>query len=184
MNPRSCLLCLPLALAACSEQYVPGVLYQATTPGCTNWADGSRFELPKQISVFAGRPNAVGDAGVELSLAYFIPRDVEARFKSQEFAITLPRGASVSRGTVALVERAGSPVRAETTVVLPGLPDSLRGESPADETMYRVKIQFTGPLPERFDFTPPDMLLGEKSYPVRTYTYRLFTERNAYGLCT
>ena len=136
MHFRICLFVLPLVLAACSEPYAPGILYQATTPGCTHWADGSRFELPKQISVFAGKPEAVSGAGVELSLAYFIPRGAEASFEHQEFVVTLPRGAAVSRGTVVSVERAVSPVRAETTVVLSELPKSLRGEPAAEETMY------------------------------------------------
>ena len=61
---------------------------------------------------------------------------------------------------------------------------TLHGDSSSDDVMYRLKIKFATALPERFDFTPPEMIVRGKKYPVRTYTYRLFKEQKTYGLCT
>lgn len=178
-----CLIAL-MWLASCSETYSPGILYQAQTPGCINWADGSRFELPKQISVFAGVPDAVGRLSIELNLAYFVPATAATTFEHQIFSITVPHGREILRGVVTSIERSPSPVRHATTVNLSALPQTLIGETSSEETMYKIYIRFSGEIPDRFDFTPPPMAVDQRAYPVRTYTYRFFKERDAYGLCT
>ena len=178
------LLAVSTVLVACSDSYTPGILYQAKSPACAIWSDGSRFELPKEIDVFAGKPESGSASSVDLSLAYFIPPAAAATFTNQVFAIAPPQSAETVRGTVTSIEQAVSPVRAATTVALATLPDTLRAQSATETTMYRIKIRFSGPIPDRFDFTPPRMLIGQDSYPVRTYTYRFFPDRKAYGLCT
>jgi len=177
-------LALALALDGCTQPYMGPILYQATTPDCPFWVDGSRFELPQGISVFASPPRSIGAHTLELSLTYFIPKGAEATFTNQKFVITLPRGSVVAHGAVAFVDRRVSGLPDSKAELLSELPLILHGELGGDETMYRVDIDFVGNVPDRFDFTPPVMIIGSDKYPMRTYTYRLFKQRQAYGLCT
>lgn len=173
-----------LFATACGDVlYTPGFMYQAQTPACERWVDGSRFELPRSVDVFASKPETAGNK-LELGINYFVPREVEVSLASQDFSITLPRGPAIARGIVVHVDRTPTNVAKRESVTLSALPNMLRGLEQGDSTMYRVKLQFQLPLPERFDFTPPNVLIGGRSYPVRTYTYRFFEERSAYGLCT
>ena len=175
---------MAICTSACSEPYIPGNLYQATTPDCAHWLDGSRFELPGQISVFASKPAASSADGVQLGLAYFVPKNGRASFVGQQFLLTVPHGSAFAEGKLVSVKLSPSPVRAETTADLPSLPSTLQGDPTNEETMYQVNIEFQGPIPERFDFTPPRMVVGAREYAVRTYTYRFFKERNEFGLCS
>ena len=182
---RAAVATVSLALAACAgDVYDPGpLLYQAVTPGCERWLDGSRFELPKRISVFASVPVPTTDGKMELGLAYFIPRGISTTFTNQVFEVTLPKGIAVARGEVTLVDRT-PPSSGQAPTVLTALPGTLVGEPDSEETMYRLRVLFSPPLPERFDFKPPDMLVEGKAYPVRTYTYRRFSDRGMVGLCS
>jgi hypothetical protein len=38
-------------------------------------------------------------------------------------------------------------------------------------------------MPKRFDLTPPDVIIGGKRYVSRTFTYRWFEDKQAYGMC-
>ena len=175
---------LLLSLAACTEKpYNPGILYQAESPNCDRWVDGSRFELPQEISVFASVPALARDGNLELGMAYFVPEGVSTTFATQTFEITLPHGKSVAQGETKAVDR-HLKNSTKSPEPLPALPKTLVGEAGGDETMYRFKVVLTPPLPDRFDFQPPDMVVGEKSFHVRTYTYRYFKERNQIGLCS
>jgi len=178
------LLAFLLVLPGCTPPYSASILYQATTPDCRNWADGSRFALPEGADVFASSPKPLGDGALELDLAYFVPKNGEVTFTTHEFVVTTPHGPPVAVGRVALTERGVPGLPGSKTVVLSELPMTLRGDAIGDETMYRVNVQITSPLPDRFDFTPPQMILRGKTYPVRTLTYRWFAERKTYGLCT
>jgi len=39
-------------------------------------------------------------------------------------------------------------------------------------------------LPQRFDVVPPAFEIALTKYPMRTFTYRYFAERKAFGLCS
>ncbi|HEV7817240.1 MAG TPA: hypothetical protein VGP06_19330 [Janthinobacterium sp.] len=173
-----------LALAGCEDAYKAENLYQATTTDCANWIDGSRFVLPQQIGVFASPPQAVDDKTLELGLSYFVPRGMQAQFSARTFDIAVPRGAVAARGKIVGVDRRAPGGLEKKTETLDGLPLLLRADANSDETIFRLRLQFRGALPERFDLTPPPMIIGGKPYPVRTYTYRLFKDRKVYGLCT
>ncbi len=177
-------LALAQALDGCTQPNTEPILYQATTPDCQFWVDGSRYELPQGISVFASPPRSIGTHTLELSLTYFIPKGAEATFTNQKFVIRLPRGSVVARGSVAFVDRRVPGLSDSKAALLSELPLTLHGELGGDETTYRVDIDFVGNLPDRFDFTPPVMIIGGDKYPLRTYTYRFFKQRQAYGLCT
>lgn len=42
------------------------------------------------------------------------------------------------------------------------------------ETQWRLRLQLPRQLPQRFDLSMPDMLVGGKRYPVRTFYLPLF----------
>lgn len=170
-------------LAACEQPYHAPILYQAQTPDCRDWVDGSRFELPRNISVFAGAPEPGPDGAVQLRIAYFVPRGESVQFSSQEFAVAEPKSSMRLPGAVARVDRGVSNAPGIRTEQLSSLPNSLVALDIGDETMVRVTLVISAP-PRRFDLLHPTMLVGGKAYPVRTYTYRWFAERNEFGLCT
>jgi hypothetical protein len=175
------------AIAGCDDAYKAENLYQATSNDCANWIEGSRFVLPRAIGVFASAPQAVNATTLELGLSYFIPRGEQAQFTARSFAIDTPPGATNAatlRGKIVGVDRRAPGGLDKKIEFLPDLPVLLRGDANSDETIFRLRLQFGGSLPERFDLTPPPMLINGKTYPVRTYTYRLFKDRQAYGLCT
>lgn len=174
------------AAAGCGEQYRPANLYMATTPDCRNWSEGSRFDLPEGMRAFASMPSPTppGTAPLDLALTYFVPRGRDAKFSTREFALTVPHGAVASRGIITSVLVKESSSATNKADLLEKLPMLLRSAASVEETSFRVNLRFGGALPERFDLTPPPMVIGGTSYPVRTYTYRLFKERNAYGLCS
>jgi hypothetical protein len=174
---------LLLVLGGCTGQYEAPIMYQAVTPGCDRWVDGSSFDLPEEISVVAGSPSAVGEQALDLDLSYLIPKGAKAEFVDQKFLLTLAHGEPVAEGEVVKVERV-LPAPKWLRESLPSLMQTLRGENFDDETVYQIKIRFRKPLPQRFDFTPPSIIIVGKTYPIRTYTYRWFASRNAYGLCT
>jgi len=172
-----------LLLTACEQPYHEPVLYQAQTPDCRNWADGSRFELPGSISVFAGTPERAADGALLLRIAYFIPRGESVAFSSEDFAIAEPTGSALIKGTVAAVDRGASNAPGTKTETLASLPPTLQALDFGDETMVRAKLLFPSP-PKRFDLLHPKMIVGDQPYPVRTYTYRWFEDRGMYGLCS
>jgi len=174
---------LLLALTGCTTQYNAPIMYQAVTPDCGTWVEGSRFELPGEISVFAGKPMSAGNQALDLDLAFFLPKGAEARIAAQDFVLNLPHGDVVAKGEVTKVERA-LPAPKRSLEPLPLQLDMLRGVDFDGDTMYQVTIRFQKPLPQRFDFTPPPMIVAGRTYPVRTYTYRWFASRNAFGLCS
>ena len=53
-----------------------------------------------------------------------------------------------------------------------------------EETLWRVRVRVKEKLPERFDVVSPAFEIGLKEYPMRTFTYRYFPERKAFGLCS
>jgi hypothetical protein len=156
-------------------------MYGATSENCSRWLDGSNFELPREIAVFASTPTPSTGLGIQLSLAYILPSGTRAQFSNHEFSLTNPRGSAFAIGSVVHVERdvGNSPIAAMSS-----LPLSLEAGSQAARVIYRVVIEFSSTIPPRFDFKPPDMIVDGKQYPVRTFTYRFFDDRKVYGLCT
>jgi hypothetical protein len=173
-----------LPLAACEDAYHPENLYLATTADCANWVDSSRFLLPDAISVLAGAPDAVGDGSLDLNLSYFMPRSVQAQFTKYGFSITQPHGAVIARAKIVAIDRRAPTGPDKKLEYLDKQPTLFRGDADAEQTIFRFRLRFVAPLPERFDLTPAPMIVGGKTYPVRTFTYRLFKDRQAYGLCS
>jgi hypothetical protein len=180
-----CLIPLLAALAGCEDQYKPSAMYLASTPACSTWLDGSRFDLPQRNAVFAVMPTMIDATTVELNLTYLLPRGKDVKYSSLRFELTTPHGPVVARGVVSYVDRVATGSAKKEVERLDGLPVLLRADASSGETIYRVRVRFSGALPERFDLTPPTMLVNNKPYPVRTFTYRRFSEKNnAYGLCS
>ena len=177
-------LSLLFALAACGDNYKAVDLYQAKTPDCKNWADESRFELPKGIYVTATAPVALPEGGVEIGLVYMLPRNTQAQFTSRAFKIYQPKGAPLMNAEVASIYQRGTSARPEMVEVIKEVPVLMVATARSDATQFRFRLQFKGKLPERFDFTPPPMVIDRDRYPVRTFTYRYFEERKAYGMCS
>lgn len=172
-----------IMLAACEQPYRAPILYQAQTPDCRDWADGSRFELPRSISVFASAPDQSSDGSVQLRVSYFVPRGQSVTFLNQEFSISAPKGPPIEKGVVTHVDRAAVNAATYKTEVLATLPPAVVALEVGDETMVRATIRFAK-VPKRFDLMHPQMNIDGKSYPVRTYTYRWFEDRGKFGLCT
>lgn len=177
-------LALLLLLAACGEQYTAPSLYQATTPECKTWADVSRFELPRGIHVVATAPTALDKGGIEIGVVYTLPRGVMAKFSSKSFNITQPKGAFIVKAKIVTIYQRGSSQRAEIVELVERFPGMLAAVGTSDETQWRMRLQVDGKLPERFDLVLPQMVIAERTYPVRTFTYRYFEDRKAYGMCT
>jgi hypothetical protein len=172
------------SLTACEDAYKAENLYLATTADCANWVDGSRFVLPQEISVFAGAPEAAGDGALDLNLSYFMPRSVQAQFTRRGFEITQPHGAAIARARIVAIDRRAPSGPDKKLEYIDKQPTLFRGDADAEQTIFRLRLRFAAPLPERFDLTPAPMVIDGKTYPVRTFTYRLFKDRQAYGLCS
>lgn len=106
------------------------------------------------------------------------------RFTTQVFVIHVPHGKIVSAASIVAIERVVFSAPTARTESLFELPRTIAADPSEDKTMYRVKLKFEGPFPDRFDFKPPNMAIGDNEYPVRTFTYRLFSDRGKYGLCS
>jgi hypothetical protein len=172
-----------LTLNGCTEQYSAPIMYQARSPDCGMWMDGSMFGLPADITVTAGKPVQTSPQALDLTLAYGLPLGAEARFADTNFVLSVPYGKAIAKGEVVKVEKL-LPAPKWSREPLPLQLQTLRGEVADDITMVKVTIRFPMPLPRRFDFTPPQMIVGGKPYPVRTYTYRWFAPQNVFGLCS
>ncbi|GAB2859673.1 hypothetical protein GCM10027277_30250 [Pseudoduganella ginsengisoli] len=177
-------LAVLLTLAACGNDYQPVQLYQATTPACSKWEEGSTFALPENITVTATPPIALPDGGVEINVVYMVPRGGMAQFTSRAFKISAPKGPPLANGELVTIYRRGTEGRPEIVDVIEQVPVLMTGIGTSDTTQYRFKLHFKGKLPERFDFMLPDMKIKNERYPVRTFTYRYFEDRKTYGMCS
>ena len=86
-----------LALSACGDSYKPVDVYMAATPECKDWQEGSRFDLPRGISVSTTPPVTLEGGGAEFTFVYFVPRGQRARFLSRDYNVTAPRGAVIAK---------------------------------------------------------------------------------------
>ncbi len=177
-------LALVFVLAGCSDNYTAPSLYMATTPECKTWAEGSTFQLPRGITVSATAPTTRDDGGVEFGIIYMVPRGNEVQFTSRAFKISQPKGEVIAPAEVVSIYQRGTNQRADLVEVIKEVPLMMISVGTSDETQFRYSFRYAGKLPERFDVTPPTTIIRGNRYPVRTFTYRYFADRKAYGLCT
>ena len=182
---RSALLAVPLLLlvSACNDYTAPS-LYQATTPECRTWTEGSRFALPRGISVYATPPTTLKDGGTELALIFTLPIGTQASFTRLSFLLEEPKQAPFAEAKILTIYQRGVSRKAEMVDVIDTLPIMFSAVGSSAETQWRLRLQLPRQLPQRFDLSMPDMLVAGKRYPVRTFTYRYFPERQAYGMCS
>lgn len=182
---RSTLSLLPLLLlvTACDDYTAPS-LYQATTPECKTWTEGSRFELPRGISVYATPPVTLKEGGTELALIFTLPVGTQASFTRLSFLLEEPHKPPFGEAKVLTIYQRGMNRKAEIVDVIEKLPIMFAAVGNSKETQWRLRLQLPRQLPQRFDLSMPDMLVAGKRYPVRTFTYRYFPERSAYGMCS
>lgn len=176
-------LLLALLVSACGDKYTPVDVYQSKTPGCTNLLDQSSFALPEGITVTATPPLPLPEGGVEIGLVYMVPRGEQVQLTSRAFKISQPKGAPLMTAEIASIYQRGTNSRPEIVEVIPEVPIMMVGVATSDATQVRFRLQFKGKLPERFDFQPPDVRIKRERYSVRTFTYRYFDDRKAYGMC-
>jgi len=183
MRLRPFVCCLPLLLTACGDSYTPVDLYMARTPECSSWQESSRFALPRGISVSTTPPVTLPDGGAEFTFVYIVPRGERAIFLSRSYNVTQPKGPLIARATLLTFYQRATNMPAEIVESIPKVPDMLIAGATGDETIWRVRLQVKDKLPARFDLTPPAMEIALTKYPMRTFTYRYFADRKAFGLC-
>jgi hypothetical protein len=174
---------LPLLFSACGESYTPVDVYMATTPECASWQDGSRFELPRGISVSTTPPVTLPDGGAEFTFVYIVPRGQRALFIDRDYNVTAPKGPVLAKAKLVSFYQRTTTSRPEIVEEIPKVPDMLIAGATGEETIWRVRLRVTEKLPARFDITPPAFEIALTKYPMRTFTYRYFDDRKAFGLC-
>lgn len=174
---------LPLLLSACGDSFTPVDLYMAKTPECREWQEGSRYDLPRGISVSTTPPRTLPEGGAEFTFVYLVPRGQRALFLSREYQVTAPHGALLAKAELVSFYQRATNSRPEIVEVIPKVPDMLIAGATADDTIWRVRLRVKEKLPERFDVVPPAFEIALSKYPMRTFTYRYFPERQSFGLC-
>lgn len=176
-------LALLFALSACGDTYTPGPLYQATSADCATPVDADTFELPRGITVSATNIVAANADGIEIGVNYMLPRNTQLQFATVHFQVSQPKGALLENATVLSVYQRPTNARAEMVEIVNGVPLTLVAVATSDHTQIRYRLLIKGKMPPRFDLTPPDVLIGGNRYLSRTYTYRWFEDKKAYGMC-
>jgi hypothetical protein len=174
---------LPLLLSACGDSYTPVDVYMAATPECQSWQDGSRFALPRGISVSTTPPVTLPDGGAEFTFVYIVPRGERALFVTRDYNLSAPKGPVLTKAQLVTFYQRTINSPAEIVEAIPKVPDMLIAGATGEETIWRVRLRVKDKLPERFDLTPPAFEIALHKYPMRTFTYRYFADRKAYGLC-
>jgi len=177
-------LALLLALAGCGDTYTPASLYQATSPDCSTPVDADTFEFPRGITVSATTvlPQPAED-GMEIGINYMLPRTTQVHFATAHFQVTEPKGPLIENATVLSVYQRPTNGKPEIVEIVHGVPLVLFAVGTSDATQFRYRLIIKGKMPKRFDLTPPDVIIGEKRYVSRTFTYRWFEDKQAYGMC-
>jgi hypothetical protein len=175
---------MPLLLTACGDQFTPVNLYMAATPECKTWQDGSRYELPRGISVSTSPPVTLPDGGAEFTFVYLVPRGERALFLTRDYNVATPHGPVIAKAELVTFYQRATNSRAEIVESIPKVPDMLVAGATSDDTIWRVRLRVKDKLPQRFDVLPPPFEIALTKYPMRTFTYRYFPERKAFGLCS
>lgn len=175
---------LLLALAGCGDTYTPGPLYQATSPDCSTPVDADTFEFPRGITMAATTvlPQPA-EGGMEIGVNYMLPRTTQLHFATAHFQITQPKGPLIENATVLSVYQRPTNGKPEMVEIVNGAPLVLFAVGTSDDTQFRYRLIIKGKMPKRFDLIPPDVIIGEKRYVSRTFTYRWFEDKQAYGMC-
>ncbi len=176
-------LALLLALSACGDSYTPGPLYQATSADCTTPVDADTFELPRGITVSATNVVSTTAEGMEIGVHYMLPRTTTVQFATAYFQVSQPKGPLIENATVLSVFQRPTNGRAEMVEIVNGVPLLLASVATSDHTQFRYRLLIKGKMPKRFDLTPPDVTIGGKRYVSRTFTYRWFEDKQAFGMC-
>ena len=172
-----------LLLAAC-DSYTPDHLYMADTPDCATWQEGSTFKLPRGISVSTSPPVMLPDGGAEFTLVYILPSGERARYVTRGYNITSPHGPVIARAEMVTFYQRATNSPANIVYPIEKVPDMLVAGATSDDTIWRVRLRVKDKLPQRFDLVSPEFEIATRKYPVRTFTYRYFPERKAFGLCS
>ena len=177
-------LTLLLALAGCGDTYTPASLYQATSPDCGTPVDADTFELPRGITVAATTvlPQPA-EGGMEIGVNYMLPRTTQVHFATAHFQVSQPKGPLIENATVLSVYQRPTNGKPEMVEIVNGVPLVLFAVGTSDDTQFRYRLIIKGKMPKRFDLTPPDVVIGGKRYVSRTFTYRWFEDKQAYGMC-
>jgi hypothetical protein len=177
-------LALLLAVAGCGDTYTPASLYQATSPDCSTPVDADTFEFPRGITVAATTvlPQPA-EGGMEIGINYMLPRTTQIHFATAHFQVTEPKGPLIENATVLSVYQRPTNAKPEIVEIVHGVPLALYAVGTSDATQFRYRLIIKGKMPKRFDLTPPDVIIGEKRYVSRTFTYRWFEDKQAYGMC-
>lgn len=176
-------LALLFTLAACGDSYTPGPLYQATSADCGTPVDADTFELPRGITVSATNVVPSSEPGIEIGVNYMLPRTTQVQFATRHFQVSQPKGALLENATVLSVYQRPTNGRAEMVEIVHGMPLTMNAVGTSDHTQLRYRLLIKGKMPQRFDLTPPDVIIGGKRYVSRTYTYRWFEDKKSYGMC-
>ncbi|GGY90431.1 hypothetical protein ACFFTM_24880 [Pseudoduganella plicata] len=172
-----------LSVTACGDRYEPVQLYMAKTPECKDYVETSRFDLPGGITVTATSPSTLPGGGAEFGFVYLLPRGAMAQFATLTYPVTQPKGARIANAQVVTFYSRGTDTRPEIVDSIEGVPKLLAAVANSDHTQWRARLRVPAKLPERFDLTPPALYIDGDRYRLRTFTYRYFADRKAYGLC-
>jgi hypothetical protein len=177
-------LALLLAVAGCGDTYTPASLYQATSPDCSTPVDADTFEFPRGITVAATTvlPQPA-EGGMEIGINYMLPRTTQVHFATAHFQVTEPKGRLIENATVLSVYQRPTNGKPEIVEIVHGVPLALFAVGTSDATQFRYRLIIKGKMPKRFDLIPPDVIIGGKRYVSRTFTYRWFEDKQAYGMC-
>ena len=113
-----------------------------------------------------------------------MPRGERARFLTRDYNVTAPKGPVLHKAELVTLYQRTTNSRPEIVDSIPKVPDMFVASAAGEETLWRVRVRVKAKLPERFDIVPPAFEIGLKEYPMRTFTYRYFPERKAFGLCS
>jgi hypothetical protein len=171
-------------LTACGDSFTPVDVYMAKTPECKTWQEGSRYELPRGISVSTTPPVTLPDGGAEFTFVYLVPRGERAMFLSRDYHVTAPKGPVLAKLELVSFYQRATNSKPEIVDVIPKVPDMLVAGATSDDTIWRVRLRVKDKLPERFDVVSPAFEIALTKYPMRTFTYRYFADRKAFGLCS
>ena len=177
-------LALLLAVAGCGDTYTPASLYQATSSDCSTPVDADTFEFPRGITVAATTvlPQPA-EGGMEIGINYMLPRTTQVHFATAHFQVTEPKGRLIENATVLSVYQRPTNGKPEIVEIVHGVPLALFAVGTSDATQFRYRLIIKGKMPKRFDLIPPDVIIGGKRYVSRTFTYRWFEDKQAYGMC-
>ena len=73
-----------LALSACGDSYKPVDVYMAATPECKDWQEGSRFDLPRGISVATTPPVTLEGGGAVIGDKINLDLELGRRLREHE----------------------------------------------------------------------------------------------------